>query len=154
MVLSHFLPFVKRMLAATNSSHPASTPTPTTAPAPAPHVPSLPPNITQLPQPPVHSPYHGVPHPQPISQSFYPPQVPLHPSSTAPPPQQQQQPLPYYGIPQLPPQQQQAPPVSSAGAIDSIDPSQKVSPLDRACLLLGYENNRTHPRRCFSKFFV
>ena len=31
----------------------------------------------------------------------------------------------YYGVPQLPPQQQ--PPVAPAGAIDGIDPSQKVS---------------------------
>lgn len=115
---------LQRMLAATNSSQP-SAPTPTTAPAPTPHVPPLPPNIQQLTQPPVHPPYHGVP-PQPIPQSYYPPQVSLHPSSTAPPLQQQQQPLPYYGIPQLPPQQQHPPPVPSAGAIDSIDPSQKA----------------------------
>jgi hypothetical protein len=56
--------------------------------------------------------------------------VSLHPSSTALPPQQQQQqqqPLSYYGIPQVPPQQQQqSPPVAPPGAIDNIDPSQKV----------------------------
>src|SRR6266851_4116787 len=116
------------MLAATNSSHPTSAPTSTTAPAPAPHLPPLPPSIPQLQQPSVHPPYHGAPPPQPIPQSFYPPQVSLHPSSTAPPPQQQQQqqPLSYYGIPQLPPQQQPSP-VPPAGAIESIDPSQKVS---------------------------
>jgi len=118
---------LQRMLAATNSSHSTSAPTSTTAPAPAPHLPPLPPSIPQLQQPSVHPPYHGAPPPQPIPQSFYPPQVSLHPSSTAPPPQQQQQqqPLSYYGIPQLPPQQQ-PPPVPPAGAIESIDPSQKA----------------------------
>jgi len=115
---------LQRMLAATNSGHPVPTPAPTPAPAPAPHLSSLPPSISQLQQPAVHQPYHGAPPPQQISQSFYSPQVSMHPSSAAPPPQQQP-PLPYYGVPQLPHQQQQ-PPVTPAGAIDSIDPSQKA----------------------------
>jgi hypothetical protein len=121
------------MLAATNSNHSVSTPTPSTAPASAAHFPP-PPSIPQLTQPSVHPTYHGPP-PQTMPQSYYPPQVPLHPSSTAPPPQQQQQqPLSYYGIPQLPPQQQQSPPVPPTGAIDNIDPSQKVSsPIGMYC---------------------
>ncbi|KAH9994558.1 hinge domain of cleavage stimulation factor subunit 2-domain-containing protein [Russula compacta] len=117
---------LQRMLAATNSNHTVSAPTPTSAPAPAPHLPPPPTNIPPLQQPTVHPPYHGAPAPQQIPQSFYPSQVSMHPSSSAPPPQQQQQPLSYYGVPPLPPQQHQPPPVAPAGAIDGIDPSQKV----------------------------
>jgi hypothetical protein len=115
------------MLAATNSSHPVSAPTSTPAPAPVSHLPPLPPSVPQLPQPAIH-PYHGAPPPQQMPQSFYPPQVSMHSSPAAPPPPQQQQPLAYYGVPQLPPQQQQQqqPPVAPTGAIDGIDPSQKV----------------------------
>lgn len=113
------------MLAATNSSHPVSAPTPT--PAPAPHLPPLPPSVPQLSQAAIHPPYHGAPPPQQIPQSFY-SSMSMH-SSPAPPPQQQQQQqqsMSYYGVPQLPPQQQ-PPPVVSGGAIDGIDPSQKVN---------------------------
>jgi hypothetical protein len=115
------------MLSATNSSNPVSAPTPTPAPPPAPatHLPPLPPSVPQFPQPAVHPPYHGAP-PQQIPQSLYPSQVSMH-SSPAPPQQQQQQPpMSYYGVPQLQPQQQ-PPPVAPVGAIDGIDPSQKVS---------------------------
>lgn len=112
------------MLAATNTSHPVSAPSSTPTPAPVSHLPPLPPSVPQLPPPAVHPPYHGAPPPQQMPQSFYPPQVSMHSSPAAPPPQQQQQPLAYYGVPQLPPQQQ--PPVAPAGAIDGIDPSQKV----------------------------
>lgn len=114
------------MLAATNSSHPVSGPTPTPAPAPAPHLPPLPPSVPQLPQPAVHPPYHGAPPSQQLPQSFYSSQVSMHSSPAAPPPQQQQ-PMSYYGVPQLPPQQP-PPQVAPAGAIDGIDPSQKVRP--------------------------
>jgi hypothetical protein len=112
------------MLAATNSSHPVSAPTPTPAPAPATHLPPLPPSVPQFPQPAVHPPYHGAP-PQQIPQSLYPSQVSMHSSPAPPPQQQQQQPMSYYGVPQMPPQQ--PPPIAPAGAIDGIDPSQKVS---------------------------
>lgn len=126
------LPFLKisgvqRMLAATNTSHPVSAPTPAPpAPAPAAHLPPLPPSVPQFPQPAVHPPYHAAPPPQQIPQSLYSSQVSMH-SSPAPPPQQQQQPpMSYYGIPQLQ-AQQQPPPATPVGAIDGIDPSQKVS---------------------------
>jgi hypothetical protein len=116
------------MLAATNSSHPVSTPTPTPAlaPVPAMHLPPLPPSVPQFPQPAVHPPYHGGPAPQQISQSLYPSQVSMHSSPAPPPQQQQQQPMSYYGVPQMPPQQQPSP-VAPAGPIDGIDADQKVS---------------------------
>ncbi|KAH9077967.1 hypothetical protein EDB83DRAFT_2637308 [Lactarius deliciosus] len=107
-----------RMLAATNPGHPVSAPAPTPAPAPAPHLAPAPSTIPQLTQTGMHPPYHGAPPPQ-IPPSFYPPQIPVHPSP-APPPQQQQH-MSYYGVPQFPP-----PPAAPAAAIDSIDPSQKA----------------------------
>jgi hypothetical protein len=114
------------MLAATNPGHPVSAPTPTPAPAPAPHMAPAPSTIPQLTQTGMHPPYHGVPPPQ--MPSFYPPQIPVHPSpaAAAPPPhqQQQQQHMAYYGVPQLPPPP--PPPAAPTAAIDSIDPSQKV----------------------------
>ncbi|KAI0305185.1 hinge domain of cleavage stimulation factor subunit 2-domain-containing protein [Multifurca ochricompacta] len=126
---------LQRMLAATNSSLPTPTPAPTPVPAPVPHLAPPPSSISQLAQlaqPGVHLPYHGAPPPQQITPSFYPQQMPIHPSPTAPPPQpppppqqQQQQHISYYGVPQLP-QQQQSPPAAPPGAIDGIDPSQKA----------------------------
>ncbi|KAH9058036.1 hypothetical protein EDB83DRAFT_2389579 [Lactarius deliciosus] len=109
---------LQRMLAATNPGHPVSAPAPTPAPAPAPHLAPAPSTIPQLTQTGMHPPYHGAPPPQ-IPPSFYPPQIPVHPSP-APPPQQQQH-MSYYGVPQFPP-----PPAAPAAAIDSIDPSQKA----------------------------
>ncbi|KAI9445797.1 hypothetical protein F5148DRAFT_1278227 [Russula earlei] len=114
---------LQRMLAATNPSHPISTPAPNPASAPPPHIPPLPPSIPQVQQPTVHPSYHGVPPPPQIPQPFYPAQVSVHPSPAAPPPQQQQS-MSYYGVPQLPPQPQQL--AVGPGAIDGIDPSQKV----------------------------
>jgi len=115
---------LQRMLAATNPGHPVSTPAPTPTPAPAPHL--APSTIPQLVQTGMHPPYPGAPPPQ-IPPSFYPPQIPVHPSpATAPPPPQQQQHMPYYGVSQLPPQPQAPPPAAPAAAIDSIDPSQKA----------------------------
>ncbi|KAH8998057.1 hinge domain of cleavage stimulation factor subunit 2-domain-containing protein [Lactarius akahatsu] len=114
---------LQRMLAATNPGHPVSAPAPTPAPAPAPHLAPAPSTIPQLTQTGMHPPYHGAPPPQ-IPPSFYPPQIPVHPSPAPPPPQQQQQHMSYYGVPQFPPQP--PPPAAPAAAIDSIDPSQKA----------------------------
>ncbi|KAN0136809.1 hypothetical protein V8E53_005250 [Lactarius tabidus] len=112
---------LQRMLAATNPGQPVSAPAPTPTPAPAPHLAPAPSAMPQLTQTSMHQPYHGAPPPQ-IPPSFYPPQIPVHPS---PAPQQQQH-MSYYGVPQLPPQPQPQPPAAPAAAIDSIDPSQKA----------------------------
>ncbi|KAH9027452.1 hypothetical protein EDB84DRAFT_1500263 [Lactarius hengduanensis] len=115
---------LQRMLAATNPGHPVSAPAPTPAPAPAPHLAPAPSTIPQLTQTGMHLPYHGAPPPQ-IPPSFYPSQIPVHPSPAPPPQQQQQQQhMSYYGVPQFPPQP--PPPAAPAAAIDSIDPSQKA----------------------------
>ncbi|KAH9036815.1 hinge domain of cleavage stimulation factor subunit 2-domain-containing protein [Lactarius pseudohatsudake] len=108
----------------TNPGHPVSAPAPTPAPAPAPHLAPAPSTIPQLTQTGMHLPYHAAPPPQ-IPPSFYPSQIPVHPSPAPPPPQQQQQQhMSYYGVPQFPPQP--PPPAAPAAAIDSIDPSQKA----------------------------
>lgn len=115
---------LQRMLAATNPGHPVSAPAPTPVPAPAPHLAPAPSTIPQLTQTGMHPPYHGAPPPQ-IPPSFYPPQIPVHPSPAPPSQQQQQQQhMSYYGVPQFPPQP--PPPAAPAAAIDSIDPSQKA----------------------------